>query len=118
MFGDKWSLLIIRDLMFKGKRHYGELADSEEGIATNVLADRLKRLCEHGILTKSRDSIKRSRHVYRLTEMGWDLLPVMLALVEWAARHDPVSEIPEAFLLKLRSEPEVLAREIREAGAE
>jgi DNA-binding HxlR family transcriptional regulator len=67
-FGDKWSLLIIRDLMFKGKRHYNEFFESEEKVSTSVLGDKLKGLEEAGIITKGEDSVKKSRIRYSLTE--------------------------------------------------
>ena len=70
LFGDRWSLLVVRDLGLKGKRSFSELAASEEGIATNVLSDRLARLEEAGIILKSRDPNDGRRYVYRLTEAG------------------------------------------------
>ena len=81
IFGDKWTLLLVRDLMFKGKRHYGEFTDPEENISTNILADRLARLVENGIVDKRRDDEHRARFVYSLTEKGIDLAPMMLAMI-------------------------------------
>jgi DNA-binding HxlR family transcriptional regulator len=89
IFGDRWSLLIVRDLMFKGKVHYGEFMESEERIATNILADRLQTLEKAGIVEKRQDPRKRSKNVYTLTEKGWDLLPALTELVLWSAKHDP-----------------------------
>lgn len=97
-FGDRWTLLIVRDLMFKGKRSYGEFLDSEEGISTNILADRLKRLEQGGVIEKSVDPANKSRLFYRLTAKGLDLLPVMLEVTAWSARHDSLSNTPPAFL--------------------
>lgn len=112
IFGDKWTLLIVRDLMFKGKRHYGEFTEPTEGIATNILSDRLGQLQAHGVIIKERDPSHGARFVYRLTQKGKDLLPVMLAIVEWSAKYDPNSEAPIEFLKKLRSDPERLKVEI------
>jgi DNA-binding HxlR family transcriptional regulator len=102
-FGDKWTLLIVRDLMFKGKRSYREFLESGEGIATNILADRLKRLEDHGIVTKSADDGNRSRSIYSLTGKGADLLPVMLEITAWSAKHDPLTNAPANFLNQFRS---------------
>ena len=87
--GDKWSLLILRDLMFTEKRTYGELQSSEEGIATNILAARLAMLEEHEIIYKSADPEHSRRSIYRLTEKGIDLLPVIVELSHWMQRYDP-----------------------------
>lgn len=97
-FGDKWSLLIVRDLMFKDKRSYREFLDSDEGIATNILADRLKRLEQHGIVDKQTDPDNRSRVIYSLTDRGKDLMPVMLEITAWSAKHDRYTNTPPSFL--------------------
>lgn len=89
LFGDKWSLLIVRDLMVRGYRTFREFQRSGEGIATNILTDRLKKLEEGGILFHERvEDDGRSTH-YRLTEKGISLAPVMLELLLWGARHEP-----------------------------
>lgn len=89
IFGDRWSLLVLRDLAFGGKRRYCELLRSDEGIATNILAERLERLEAHGILEKSRDPEDGRRRLYSLTSKGKDLIPVLAEIMRWAARHDP-----------------------------
>ena len=94
--GDRWTLLVVRDLLFKGKRTYGEFLESAEGISTNILADRLRRLKDHGIVTADAASDRRST-LYRLTTKGLDLLPVMLELTAWSAKHDSHTNTPEAF---------------------
>lgn len=114
IFGDKWTLLIIRDLMFKGKRFYGEFTDPEENISTNILADRLAKLLKDGLVTKQRDSDNKSRFVYALTRKGMDLVPMMLAMIDWSARYDPHTEAPKAFLKQLREDPDGLANEIKQ----
>jgi DNA-binding HxlR family transcriptional regulator len=88
LVGDKWSLLIIRD-MLHGKRTYGELLDSPERIPTNILADRLKRLEQAGIISRSAYQERPVRHAYVLSDKGRDLGEVLLALVRWGKRHIP-----------------------------
>ena len=88
LFGDPWTLLVIRDIALFGKRTYREFEHSGEGIATNVLADRLERLEAARIVTRRRDPDDRRRTIYLLTERGIDLLPVLVAMIEWSARHD------------------------------
>lgn len=89
LFGDRWSLLIVRDLMIRGFRTFKEFEQSGEAIATNVLADRLRKLVSAGIVTAEPDEADRRRISYRLTEKGIDLAPVLLELLLWGARHQP-----------------------------
>ena len=98
IFGDKWSLLILRDIVFKGKRHYREFLASPEKISTNILADRLKHLEATGLLSKARDMQNRSKFVYRLTDKGKDLLPLLLELIRWSATHDPQPGVPDCII--------------------
>jgi len=86
--GDRWSLLVIRDLMLRGNETYGEFLESGEGIATNVLADRLKGLEAAGIIDKSPDPENRRRNIYKLTEKGLDLAPMMMEVIRWAGKYD------------------------------
>ena len=86
-FGDKWSLLIVRDLMFKGKRHYNEFFESDERVSTSVLGDRLKSLEERGIISRSKDDIKKSRIKYSLTKKGIALLPLMVEIIVWSGEY-------------------------------
>ena len=87
-FGDRWSLLIIRDLMVRGYRTFKQFQQSGEGIATNILADRLQKLEAAGIITAEPEQTDARRVNYRLTEKGIDLAPVVLELLIWAARHE------------------------------
>ncbi len=89
LVGDPWSLLVVRDLMFKGHRTFREFLGAGECIASNVLADRLARLEAGGILTKRPDPADARRFLYRLTEKGIDLAPLLVEFVLWAARHEP-----------------------------
>jgi DNA-binding HxlR family transcriptional regulator len=88
LVGDKWSLLVVRDLL-RGNSTYGELQNSPEGIPTNILADRLKKLEEARLITKSAYQHRPVRHAYRLTENGKALNDVLLALVRWGKKHIP-----------------------------
>lgn len=93
VLGDKWSLLIIRDIIFGNKRHFREmLTQSVEGIASNILADRLKKLLEEGVLIKSDDPSHKQKAVYSLTEKGIELLPVLAQMAVWGRKYMPVSE--------------------------
>src|SRR3984893_4594173 len=88
MLGDRWSLLILRDMMLRGFRSFKEFLTSYEGIATNILADRLKRLIAHGIITTQQDQTDGRKLNYVLTAKGIDLAPVLTEMVLWAARHE------------------------------
>src|SRR5215468_3214630 len=90
--GDKWSLLIIRDMIFGNRRHFRELLTrSEEGIASNILADRLKRLVEQGIISKADDPTHKQKAIYRLTEKGIELLPILAQMSVWGRKYLPVT---------------------------
>lgn len=103
IFGDKWSLLVIRDLMFMGKNSYGEFLQGGEGIATNILADRLGKLEAAQIISKSPDPENGPRVIYSLTERGIDLMPVMIDIIAWSGKYDPQSAVPKVFLKQLTS---------------
>ena len=91
--GDKWSLLIIRDMIFGNRRHFRELlTKSEEGISSNILADRLKTLLAQGIITKADDPSHKQKGIYSLTEKGIELLPILAQIAGWGRRYLPVSE--------------------------
>ena len=93
VLGDKWSLLIIRDMMFGNRRHFRELlTKSEEGISSNILADRLKTLLEQGIITREDDPTHKQKGIYSLTEQGIELLPVLAQMAAWGFKYLPVSE--------------------------
>ena len=92
VIGDKWSLLVIRDMMFGNRRHFRELlTNSDEGIASNILADRLQRLVDAGLVSRAADPTHKQKVVYSLTEPAIQLVPVMAALGSWGRRHLPVS---------------------------
>jgi DNA-binding HxlR family transcriptional regulator len=110
VFGDAWTLLIVRDLMFKGRTTYTEFLRAEEGIATNILADRLVRLERDGIVERAGKHLAGG---YRLTAKGVDLLPIMLEVIAWSARHDPATAAPRAFVRRINADRDALEQEIR-----
>ncbi|MEV0053078.1 helix-turn-helix domain-containing protein [Saccharopolyspora shandongensis] len=92
VLGDKWSLVVIRDMMFGNRRHFRELLNnSEEGIASNILASRLQRLTENGLVSKAADPSHKQKVIYSLTEAAIQLVPVMAHLGAWGRRHLPVT---------------------------
>jgi DNA-binding HxlR family transcriptional regulator len=115
VFGDAWTLLIIRDLMFKGRTSYTDFLRAEEGIATNVLADRLVRLEQDGIIEKVFGARRGSASTYRLTAKGIDLLPIMLEIIAWSAKYDPKTAADRRFVRRLRRDRPALEMEIRSA---
>ena len=108
VFGDAWTLLIIRDLMFKGRTTYTDFLRAEEGIATNILADRLVRLEGDGIIVKARGGT-----CYRLTPKGVDLLPVILDIIEWSAKYDPKTAADRGFVRQLKKDRAGLLARLR-----
>lgn len=110
--GDRWSLLIIRDLMVRGYRTFKEFQQSGEGIATNILANRLARLEDAGIISQGSDPTDGRRVIYRLTEKGIDLAPVMLELLVWGARHEDTGA-PCAVIDHMASNREQVLVEVR-----
>jgi DNA-binding HxlR family transcriptional regulator len=90
--GDRWSLIVIRDVMFGNRRHFRVLLnESEEGIASNILADRLKRLVEAGMLSKADDPSHKQKAIYSLTEKAIQLVPLLAHMGAWGRRHLPVT---------------------------
>lgn len=112
LLGDRWSLLIVRDLMVRGYRTFKEFQTSGEGIATNVLADRLRRLAAAGIIDGETPESDGRRVHYRLTGKGIDLAPVVLELLVWAARHENTSA-PDEFLQYIQTHREAFLAEVR-----
>ena len=113
-FGDTWSLVIIRDIVYFGKKTYGEFLDSDEGIATNILACRLDQLVERGILVRTPCEQDRRKEIFALTEKGLDLIPILLELAGWSARHDPHTSAPAGWIALVNSDKQNMTRLIRE----
>lgn len=109
-------MLIVRDMTFKGHKTYNEFLHAGEGIATNILSERLRRLESGGIIDKQRDPNDARRFIYRLTEKGFDLAPLMVDMVLWAARHAP-ADVPEELLTQLRIDRDGFLERLRVAWA-
>jgi DNA-binding HxlR family transcriptional regulator len=92
IFGDRWTLLVLRDIIFTGARHFRELLAGPERISSNILADRLAALVDHGLLTKAGDPSHKQKVTYSLTEQAIELVPVFVQLGDWGTRHLPVGE--------------------------
>lgn len=116
VIGDRWALLILRDIVFRGKRTYGEFLKSEEGFATNILASRLDHLLAEGILRREGDEADGRKGLYSLTEKGLDLIPLIFEMMLWSAKHDDRSEarrIPRLIDL-IRKDNRAISQKVRE----
>lgn len=111
IFGDRWSLLVIRDLLVRGKRHFRELMAADEGIASNILAARLKKLQDWGLLARRRDPGNLRQVVYELTEKGMDLAPVLVEIAIWSAKYDAHTAVSQSFIRRARRNHAALAKE-------
>jgi DNA-binding HxlR family transcriptional regulator len=115
MLGDRWSLLIIRDMMLRGFRTYKEFMECYEGIATNILADRLRKLVGYGIITTEPDPSDGRKLIYLLTAKGIDLAPVLTEMVLWAAAHEETGN--QALVRQMRADKEKFLAGVRERWA-
>ena len=116
LLGDKWSLLVMRDVLLRGKTHYREFAASDEHIATNILADRLSRLEAAGLLKRDAGEPRSGKQAYHATAKGKDLIPLLLQLVAWSAAHDPGATVPGPLLAAITADLPATARAIRDLG--
>jgi DNA-binding HxlR family transcriptional regulator len=114
ILGDKWSLLIVRDLMFHRKSSYGDLLNSDEKIATNILATRLSFLESIGILTRMQDQKNKKKYIYKLTQKGIDLMPVLMEIVIWSDKYLEISERGKAFAQKIKKNKAGLIKKLSE----
>lgn len=117
LFGDRWSLLVIRDLMLRGVESFKGFANSPEGIATNILSDRLGRLEAAGILSRQADREDARRVRYRLTEKGIALAPVLIEIILWSATHEDTA-IPPQTIRQMREDRDGFIAELRRRWAE
>lgn len=101
--GDKWTLLVIRDLIFDRKRFYKEFLQSKEGIATNILSDRLKRLENAGIIASKVYEKLRTQKEYSLTQKGIDLIPVLIEIILWSAKYNQGLAVTEEFIERAKN---------------
>ncbi|HZO46813.1 MAG TPA: helix-turn-helix domain-containing protein [Xanthobacteraceae bacterium] len=118
VFGDRWTLLVIRDLLFAGKRHFKELMESPERIASNILAARLKKLEERGLIERCADPENRKQVIYTLSDKGRDLAPVLVEMIRWGGRHDPETLVPKSFVTRLARNNDQLIADVRAGMAE
>jgi DNA-binding HxlR family transcriptional regulator len=116
MLGDRWSLLIIRDMMLRGSQTYKEFLESHEKIATNMLADRLRKLEAYGIISTQRDPADGRKLIYRLTAKGIDLAPVLTEMVLWAAAHEETGN--QALVREMQKDKEKFLAAVRQRWAE
>jgi DNA-binding HxlR family transcriptional regulator len=115
MLGDRWSLLIIRDMMLQGARSYKTFLQCYEGIATNILADRLRKLEAYGIITTQPDPEDRRKVIYLLTQKGIDLAPVLTEMVLWAAAHEDTGN--QALVQQMKADKETFLAGVRQRWA-
>ncbi len=113
LVGDSWSLLIIRDIVYFGKKTYGEFLDSDEGIARNILASRLSQLVEHDIIAKTPHPDGR-KDIYSLTEKGLGLIPILLDMADWGAQHSNQYEDLKSWLELVRGDRDTMITLITE----
>jgi DNA-binding HxlR family transcriptional regulator len=116
MLGDRWSLLVVRDMMIRGFQTYKEFLESDERIATNILADRLRKLEAHGIISAQPDAADGRKVAYLLTSKGVDLAPVLVEMVLWAARHEETGN--QALVHALQTNKQSVVAEVRERWAQ
>jgi len=114
VFGDRWSLLIIRDIVFAGKRHFREFLASDEHVSTRVLTDRLSTLVAQGILAKSDDPDHKQKAIYSLTEKGIALVPVLAQIGIWGRHFQPASSEASVYAAKLEQGGPPLWRQVME----
>lgn len=117
-FGDPWSLLIVRDIVFWGKRTYGEFLESGEGISTNVLAARLAQMEEKGILRKGPHATDGRKEVYSLTEKGLALIPILLEMSGWSAQYDTQTTAPQAFVAAVYADRDKMFKRVQDVVRE
>lgn len=113
IFGDKWSLIIVRDIALRGKVFYGDFLKSEEKIATNILASRLVSLETNGIISKKSDPSDKRKEYYSLTKKGINLLPVLLEMLIWGAKYFSKNESPKWFVNQAKNDKKTLLDQIK-----
>ncbi len=114
IFGDRWSLVILRDILLRDKRHFRELLASDERIASNILSDRLETLVRDGLLTREADSTNNSAAIYKPTRKALELLPMLFELMRWGIRYNPNADTSGPVMQQLLKDPEGLHARIME----
>ena len=113
IFGDKWSLLILRDILIFDKKHYNEFLESPESISTNILADRLKKLESEEIISKNSDPDNKKQFIYSPTKKCLDLVPIIMEISAWGAKYDPNTAAPASEMAKMRENRKEYIQRIR-----
>jgi DNA-binding HxlR family transcriptional regulator len=109
IFGDKWSLLVIRDMLFRGKFSFNEFKISEEKMATNILADRLAKLESEQLIFKEASPKNKSKFIYQLTQKGLDLMPVLISMIQWGDKYNPdTTSTPKKIIKAYKRDPQLL----------
>lgn len=114
LFGDKWTLLILRDMLLFKEKHFKDFAHYE-GIATNVLSDRLTRLEKAGVITKRRDDVLKNQNIYEPTSKGHAMLPMLVEMMLWGLRYDAQTPASKQFVRRLAQEREEISSEVLQA---
>ena len=114
ILADKWTFLILRDLMFRGKKSYNAFLQSSENISTNILANRLQKLEAFGLIDKTKDSKNRKFYIYSLTQKGIDLIPVMFSFFEWSLKYDDQTFLSQKKIDALKNDAKSLIEKYEE----
>jgi DNA-binding HxlR family transcriptional regulator len=117
IIGDRWSLLIVRDMVFRNKNTYGDFLNGQEKIATNILADRLALLESGEIISKHKHPDSKAKVLYRLTPKGIDLIPLLLEIVLWSEKHHDVHPHATAIAQQAKKDRTALVKQLRETAA-
>ncbi|EST52585.1 HxlR family transcriptional regulator [Brevibacillus panacihumi W25] len=117
IFGDTWSLLIIRDMIALGKKTFSEFLELEERIGPSVLTDRLAHLEAKGVITKKQSETDKRKFIYSITEKGLDLIPIVYEMALWGSKHSPNPVAPDAWFKAMKHDKEQVLRLYREAVA-
>ena len=112
LFGDRWTLSVLRDVLIEGLSRYNELLAANPGLATNILANRLKRLERQGFLVKAKDPDDARRYVYRPTEAAIGVIPVIMEMLVWGARHGD-GALPRGFLSRFERDRDALLQQLQ-----
>lgn len=119
IFGDRWTLLVLRDIMIDGRRRYKDLLSANPGLATNILADRLKRLERRGLISRARDPLDARQFAYKPTERAVAVIPMLLEMIVWSAKNG-AGGVSKSLLRRYQTEREALiaelAQEVRSAA--
>ena len=113
IIADKWTFLILRDLMFRGKSSYNAMLKSSEQISTNILANRLGKMEQNGLLLKKRDKDNGKQFIYQLTEKGTDLMPVLLGLFEWSYKYDEKTFLTQEVVEQMQGDTQAMVDEFK-----